>query len=165
MTATGEGSRCVRAATPADIPAILEFIRQLGVYEKLEHLVRTDDGRLHEHLFGDRPACEALIGELDGVPRGFALFFQSYSTFELMPCYWLEDLFVEEAARGRGLGKALLAELARLTVERGFPRLDWYVLEWNKPSIDFYHHLGARMLDDWRVCRLEGDALRNVAQS
>lgn len=155
----------IRPAERHDVDTILRFIRELARYEKLEHEVDTSAERLHEHLFGERPVCEARIGEVDGVARGFALFFTSYTTFTTRPCMWLEDLFVEPEARGRGLGRALLADLAALCVERGMPRLDWYVLDWNEPAIGFYRRLGARTLDDWRVCRLQGEALAAMGRA
>ena len=154
----------VRSATPADLQLISQLIRDLAEYEKLAHEVRFDEAVLAEHLFGPRPHAEVIIGEMDGAPQGFALFFHNFSTFEGKPGIYLEDLFVRPEARGAGLGKALLAELARLAVERGCARLEWSVLDWNAPSIAFYRGLGARSMDDWTTMRVDGDALSDLAR-
>ncbi|WP_152221725.1 GNAT family N-acetyltransferase [Pseudomonas sp. SCB32] len=153
----------LRPAVPADIPLILELITELADYERLVHEVKADAQRMHDHLFGPRPYAEVLIGEVDGEPQGFALFFHNYSTWLSQPGIYLEDLFVRPASRGAGLGKALLTELARLAVERGCGRLEWSVLDWNEPAIGFYESLGARPQDEWTVYRLTGDALRDLA--
>ncbi|WP_371234124.1 N-acetyltransferase family protein [Pseudomonas sp. QE6] len=153
----------LRPAVPADIPLIIELITELADYERLVHEVKADAQRMHDHLFGPRPYAEVLIGEVDGLPQGFALFFHNYSTWLSQPGIYLEDLFVRPAARGAGLGKALLTELARLAVERGCGRLEWSVLDWNEPAIGFYRSLGARPQDEWTVYRLTGDALRELA--
>ena len=157
-------SLSIRPATPADLPLIAELIRALAEYEKLADEVRFDEAVLGEKLFGPRPYAEVLIGEVDGEALGFALFFHNFSTFEGRPGIYLEDLFVQPAARGRGLGKALLAELARLAVERGCARLEWWVLDWNEPSIGFYKSLGARAMDEWTVMRVDGEALTQLAR-
>ena len=149
----------IRSALAADLPLIASLIRALATYEKLAHEVRFDETVLGEKLFGPRPYAEVLIGEVDGAPQGFALFFHNFSTFEGKPGIYLEDLFVTPEARGSGLGTALLAELARLTVERDCARLEWSVLDWNEPSIGFYKSLGARAMDGWTGMRVEGDAL------
>lgn len=154
----------IRSATPADLPLIAAFIRELADYEKLAHEVRFDESTLARHLFGPRPHAEVLIGEVDGAPQGFALFFHNFSTFEGKPGIYLEDLFVRPAARGHGLGKALLKELARLAVERDCARLEWWVLDWNAPAIGFYRSLGARPMDDWTLMRVDGPALRALAK-
>lgn len=154
----------IRPATAADLPLIGELIRALAEYEKLAHEVRFDEAKLAEKLFGPRPYAEVLIGEVDREPLGFALFFHNFSTFEGRPGIYLEDLFVHPAARGKGLGKALLAELARLAVERDCARLEWAVLDWNEPSIGFYKALGARPLDEWTVMRVDGTALAALAE-
>src|SRR6266545_3751742 len=125
------------AATPADVPLILTLIRELAEYEKLSHEVVATEDQLRSTLFGDRPISEVVIARLDGAPVGFALFFPNYSTFLGKPGLYLEDLFVRPAARGLGIGRALLEYLARLTVERGWGRLEWRVLDWNEPSIAF----------------------------
>lgn len=153
----------IRPATPADLPLIGALITELAVYEKLADEVRFDPAVLGEHLFGPRPMAEVVIGELDGTPQGFALFFHNFSTFEGRPGIYLEDLFVRPAARGAGLGKALLAELAQLAVARGCARFEWSVLDWNEPSIGFYKALGARAMDDWTVMRVDGPALSALA--
>lgn len=153
----------VRAATPDDLPLIAELIRALADYEMLAHEVRFDEAVLGEKLFGSRPYAEVLIGEADGAPMGFALFFHNFSTFEGRPGIYLEDLFVRPEGRGVGLGKALLAALARLAVERDCARLEWSVLDWNAPSIGFYKSLGARPMDDWTVMRMDGAALASLA--
>ncbi|WP_257544336.1 GNAT family N-acetyltransferase [Sphingopyxis sp. DBS4] len=153
----------IRPATPADLPLIAQFIRDLADYEKLAHEVRFDEATLGEKLFGPRPYAEVAIGEIDGQAQGFALFFHNFSTFEGRPGLYLEDLFVRPAARGSGLGKALLAHLAKLCIERDCARLEWSVLDWNTPSIGFYKSLGARMMDEWTVMRVDGDALAALA--
>ena len=153
----------IRAAAPADLPLIASLIRELAEYEKLLHAVRFDEAVLGKSLFGPEPAAEVLIGELDGKPQGFALFFQNFSTFEGLPGIYLEDLFVRPVARGQGLGKALISAVAALAVERGCARFEWAVLDWNAPSIAFYQALGAVMMNDWRIMRLQGDALESLA--
>ena len=153
----------IRPATPADLALIAAFIRELADYEKLLHEVRFDEATLGDKLFGVRPYAEVAIGEIDGTAQGFALFFHNFSTFEGKPGLYLEDLFVRPAARGSGLGKALLAHLARLCMERDCARLEWSVLDWNAPSIGFYKSLGARMMDEWTVMRVDGDALPALA--
>ena len=153
----------IRSATPADLPLIAGFIRDLAEYEKLSHEVRFDEARLGENLFGARPYAEVVIGEIDGAAQGFALFFHNFSTFEGRPGIYLEDLFVRPEARGSGLGKALLAHLAQLCVARDCARLEWSVLDWNAPSIAFYKSLGAAILDEWKICRCTGDALKTLA--
>ncbi len=154
----------VRPATPADLPLIAELIRALADYEKLAHEVRFDETTLAAKLFGPRPYAEVIIGEVDGTAQGFALFFHNFSTFEGRPGVYLEDLFVRPAARGSGLGKALLAELARIAVERDCARLEWSVLDWNEPAIGFYKALGAKLMDEWTVFRVDGTALETLAQ-
>ncbi|MEK6703657.1 MAG: GNAT family N-acetyltransferase [Planctomycetota bacterium] len=156
MTST---SLQIRPATRADIPTIVRFIRELAEYEKLLHVCRTTESALASQLFGERPYAECLIGELGGKPEGFALFFHNFSTFECKPGIYLEDLYVSPVARGKGLGKALLLTLARLAVQRGCARLEWAVLDWNTPAIEFYHSIGAVAMDEWTVMRLTGDAL------
>lgn len=153
----------IRPAANADLPLIAQFIRDLAEYEKLAHEVRFDEEALGERLFGARPYAEVLIGEIDGEPQGFALFFHNFSTFEGKPGVYLEDLFVRPEARGSGLGKALLQRLAQIAVERDCARLEWAVLDWNEPSIQFYKSLGAKMMDEWTVMRVDGDALGALA--
>jgi len=153
----------ITPASEADVPLLLRFIRDLAVYEKLAHeVVATEDG-LRRTLFGERRYAEALLARLDGVPVGFALFFHNYSTFLGKPGLYLEDLFVEPAQRGKGVGKALLQRLAAIAVERDCGRLEWAVLDWNAPAIAFYRALGATPMHDWTVFRLEGAALQAMA--
>ncbi len=150
----------VRPATRADLPLVAQLIRDLAAYEKLSHAVRFDEATLGEHLFGPRPMAEVLVAEQDGVGQGFALFFHNFSTFEGKPGIYLEDLYVRPEARGAGLGKALLQALAGLAIARGCARLEWSVLDWNAPSIAFYRSLGARMMDEWRIMRVDSAALQ-----
>lgn len=153
----------VRAAREADVGVIQAMIRELAEYERLAHIVVSTEADLRKHLFGPSPAAEALVGELDGRVEGFALFFHNYSTFVGKRGIYLEDLFVRPHARGRGLGAALLARLAQLAIERECGRLEWAVLDWNEPAIEFYRRLGAAVLPDWRICRLTGDSLAAAA--
>ena len=155
-------SNTIRSATPADLPLIAQLIRDLAVYEKLASEVRFDEAVLGAKLFGPRPYAEVVIGEVAGVAQGFALFFHNFSTFEGRPGIYLEDLFVRPEARGSGLGKALLAHLASLAVERDCARLEWSVLDWNAPAIGFYQKLGARLMDEWTVMRLDGAELSRL---
>jgi len=155
----------IRAATPEDVPLILQLIRELAEYERLAHEVRATEARLHATLFVPHPAAEVVIAELDSTPVGFAVFFASYSTWEATPGLYLEDLFVRPEARGRGVGRELLEHVARLTVARGWARLEWRVLDWNEPSIAFYRRLGGEPLDDWTVFRVTGDSLKKLAKS
>lgn len=152
----------IRPATAEDLPLIADLIRALADYEKLAHEVRFDEAVLGQKLFGPRPYAEVVIGELDGTPQGFALFFHNFSTFEGKPGIYLEDLFVRPEARGSGLGKALLSHLAALAIERDCARLEWWVLDWNEPSIGFYKSLGAKFMDEWTVMRVDGKALLHL---
>ncbi|MEN0107237.1 MAG: GNAT family N-acetyltransferase [Pseudomonas sp.] len=154
----------LRPATPADVGLILGLIHELAVYEKLADQAVATPEDLTNNLFGPRPFAEVLIGELDGGPQGFALFFPNFSTFLGKPGIYLEDLYVREHARSAGLGKALLARLAHLAVERGCGRLEWSVLDWNEPALGFYRRLGARPQDDWTTYRLSGAALGELAK-
>jgi GNAT superfamily N-acetyltransferase len=153
----------IRPAVATDLPLIAQFIRDLAEYERLAHEVRFDEAVLGDRLFGARPYAEVLIGEIDGAAQGFALFFHNFSTFEGKPGIYLEDLFVRPEARGSGLGKALLKALAALALERDCARLEWWVLDWNEPSIQFYKKLGARTMDEWTTFRVDGDALQELA--
>lgn len=153
----------IRDATAADVPLILQFIRDLAEYERLAHAVVATEETIRQTLFGDRPFAEVIIGEEDGIPAGFALFFHNYSTFLAAPGIYLEDLYVKPEHRGKGYGRALLARLAALAVQRGCGRVEWAVLNWNEPAIGFYKSLGARPQDDWTVYRVTGDALRSLA--
>ena len=153
----------IRAATRADVPELLRLIRELAIYEKLEHQAVGTPEALAAALFGNRPACEALIADSDGRAVGFALFFTTFSTFLCKPGLYLEDLFVEPAHRGSGIGKALLARLAAMTVERGGGRFEWRVLDWNEPSIRFYESLGAVIMREWLLARMTGPELARLA--
>ncbi len=152
----------IRAARAEDLPAIGRLIRGLAEYEKLSDAVEFDESELGRHLFGAPRYAEVLLAEEEGQSVGFALFFHNYSTFLGKPGIYLEDIFVKPECRGRGHGKALLAAIARLAVERGCGRVEWSVLDWNAPSIGFYRRLGARQLDDWLPFRLDGSALERV---
>jgi GNAT superfamily N-acetyltransferase len=155
----------IRPATIDDLDLVIGFVRALADYERLADAVVLDRTLFGCHLFGDKPMAEVLIGEIGGVARGFALFFHNFSTFEGKPGIYLEDLFVEPEARGSGLGKALLARLAQLAIERGCARLEWSVLDWNEPSIAFYKALGATPMDEWTVFRMDGEALVTLANT
>ena len=150
-------------ANERDIPLIHAFVRELAEYERLLHEVVATDDELRRTLFGPRPAAEILIAYDGAEPVGFALFFQTYSTFLAKPGLYLEDLFVRPSARGKGIGRKLLTYLARLAVERNYGRLEWRVLDWNETAIRFYRSIGAQPLDDWTVFRVTGDALRALA--
>jgi GNAT superfamily N-acetyltransferase len=153
----------IRPAEPADVSDIYDMIVELAVFEKLEHLVVATEPLLHEGLFGARPAAEAIVGVEDGQVRAFALFFHNFSTFLTRKGLYLEDLYVRQAHRGKGYGRQMLVELARLAVERGCGRFEWSVLDWNESAITFYQRMGADILPDWRICRVTGDALRQLA--
>lgn len=153
----------IRFATTHDVPAILGFIRELADYERLLHEVVADEQQLKASLFGVRPAAEVLLAELSGTPVGFALFFQSYSTFLAKPGLYLEDLYVQPATRGKGVGLALMSALARIATQRNYGRFEWSVLAWNEPSLQFYANLGAVQMRDWMVHRLIGVPLHQLA--
>jgi GNAT superfamily N-acetyltransferase len=160
---SAEPSVRVRPAERGDTPLILTLIRELAEYERLaEHVVGTEE-QLERHLFGDRPAAEAVIAEIDGEPVGFALYFTTFSTFVARPGIWLEDVFVREEHRRAGVGRALLEHLARLAVERGCGRIEWTALDWNRPAIEFYAGLGARPVAGWTIHRLDRDAIGRLA--
>lgn len=153
----------IKSATIDDVPVVLSFIKKLAEYEKLLHLVTATEEGLREVLFGARPYAETVIAYYQNEPVGFALFFHSFSTFLGKPGIYLEDLFVDSEQRGKGFGKALLAHLAKLAQERDCGRLEWAVLNWNQPSIDFYESLGAQPMNEWTVYRLTGKALERLA--
>ena len=160
-TPAADGSPArTRLATRADVPVIVELIRDLAVYEHLEHLATATPARLEVELFGDRPTCECIIGEHDGAPVGFALFFHNFSTYLCRKGLYLEDLFVRPTARGTGMGKRLLQALAQVAVERGCGRFEWSVLDWNVDAQGFYERMGATILPDLRICRVTGEALQ-----
>ena len=158
-------SALIRAATPADVPAIFDFIRQLAEYERLTHTLEASEADIGQALFGSRPRCGCEIAEIDGAPVGFSLWFYTFSTFRGRAGIYVEDLFVLPEARGRGAGKALLTGLARRCVEEGLGRLEWAVLDWNAPSIAFYDSLGAERMDQWTARRLAGAALEALAHA
>ncbi len=155
----------IRPATVADTALIVHFIRGLAEYEKLSHEVTADEAQIRAQLFpaDGRPPAECVLAFSDGQPAGFALFFTNFSTFLAKPGLYLEDLFVEPDLRGRGIGKSLLLHLAKLANQRGCGRMEWSVLDWNQPAIDFYESIGARRMTDWTICRLTGDALARYA--
>jgi GNAT superfamily N-acetyltransferase len=151
------------SARQEDVPTILELIRGLGEYERLSHeIVATEDG-LRKWLFGERPAAEVVLAYVDATVVGFALFFHNFSTFLGRPGLYLEDLFVKPEWRGRGIGQRLLVYLAALAVDRGCGRMEWTVLDWNEPALRFYERMGARVMKEWKLCRLTGDSLARVA--
>ena len=153
----------IRPATVDDVPLIRALIGELAEYERLADAAVATDADLREQLFGAHPAAEVLIGEVDGEAAGFALFFHNFSTFLGKRGLYLEDLFVRPAARGVGLGKHLMAALARIAVQRDCGRFEWSVLDWNAPAIGFYRRIGAVGMDEWTVQRLEGEALHALA--
>jgi len=153
----------IEPAGPGDVPEILALIRDLAVYERLEHQVVATERGLRETLFGEKPAAEVLFARVGPRVAGFALFFSNYSTFLGQPGLYLEDLYVRPEYRGQGCGKALLARLAALAVERRCGRLEWAVLDWNEPAIGFYRRLGAVPMSDWTVFRLTGESLVRLA--
>ena len=174
MTKTPDTDIVIRVATVDDVPAILGFIRDLAEYEKLSHEVVATEAALRSTLFGARPSAEVIIAEIAGHADadplhsspsavGFALFFQSYSTFLAKPGMYLEDLFVRPAARGRGVGSALLSALAKIAVDRDYGRFEWSVLDWNEPALKVYRAVGAVPMSEWTVQRLTGTSLEALA--
>jgi GNAT superfamily N-acetyltransferase len=154
----------VRLAEPNDCSVIFELIQALAEYEKLSHAVTGNPEALKEHLFGTPRYVEAAIAEYVGQAVGFALFFRNYSTFLTKPGIYLEDLFVLPEYRRKGIGKALLTKLAQIAIERDCGRLEWSVLDWNESAQAFYRHMGAAILDEWRICRVMGDELTYLAR-
>jgi GNAT superfamily N-acetyltransferase len=153
----------IRPATPADVPTILRFIRELALYEREPDAVVATEADLLRDGFGPTPRFTALIAELDGAPAGFALYFTSYSTWRGHHGIRLEDLYVTPALRGKGIGKALLARIAQIAVAEGCPRVEWDVLDWNAPAIAVYERIGASILTEWRIMRLSGEAIHALA--
>jgi GNAT superfamily N-acetyltransferase len=153
----------IREATPDDVPVILSMIGELAAYERAPEAAQATEPQLKEALFGAQPAAFALIAEAGGAPVGFALWFRNFSTWTGTHGVYLEDLYVRPEARGGGHGKALLAALAKICVDRGYERFEWSVLDWNEPSIGFYRSIGAQPMDEWTVFRLTGEALHNLA--
>ncbi len=150
-------------ATEQDVAVVLEMIRGLAAYERLSHTVTATEQKLRETLFGEHPFAEVVLASVENETVGFAVFFTTYSTYLAEPGLYLEDLFVKPQARGKGVGSALLTYLARLAIERGWSRVEWSVLHWNAPAIQFYRKIGAALLDDWKICRLTGESLARVA--
>ncbi|MEO6362452.1 MAG: GNAT family N-acetyltransferase [Caldimonas sp.] len=159
VPAAARGAFRIRPAEARDCEGIVALIRGLAVYEKLEHLVQATPQTLHPHLFGPKPAAEALVVEAGARLVGFALFFTNFSTFLARPGLYLEDLFVEPASRGQGIGQALLTRLAQTAVARGCGRFEWSVLDWNDDAIRFYERMGAVVMPEWRICRIAGETL------
>lgn len=155
----------IRPATVGDVDAIHQLICDLAAYENALDQVKASPGQLRDALFAPQPAVHALVADVDGAVVGFALYFHSYSTWEGVHGIYLEDLYVRPERRGTGLGKALLTSLAAIAASGGLARVEWSVLDWNTPSIDFYRHLGAVPMDEWTVFRLTGDALTAAAES
>jgi GNAT superfamily N-acetyltransferase len=154
----------IRPATVVDVPVIFELIQALAEYEQLTHLVTGSARDLENHLFGEKPYAEALVAEAGDRVMGFALYFWNYSTFLAKPGIYLEDLFVLPEYRRQGIGKALLTRLAQVAIAQGAGRLEWSVLDWNQPAIDFYERLGATVLPDWRICRVTGETLGTLGK-
>jgi len=153
----------IRPATLADVTLILSFIRELAEYEKLAHEVVATESELSRWLFGEQPVARVLIAEQLGEPAGFALFFLNFSTFLARPGIFLEDLYVRPALRGKGIGKALLKELVKTAAREGYGRVEWAVLDWNTPAIEFYGSLGAKPMTDWTIFRLNSTAINSLA--
>lgn len=154
----------IRAAAESDVPVILSFIKKLAAYERLTHEVVATETLLRETLFGSLRTAEVAIGYCEGKPIGFVLFFHNYSTFLGRPGLYIEDLFVDEAFRRRGFGRALLLYVAQLANERRCGRLEWAVLDWNQPAINFYRKLGAVAMNEWTIYRVTGEALEKLAE-
>lgn len=150
----------LRPAELRDVGAIVQLIRDLAEFERLTHLLQVTPEKLRPQLFGEKPAAEAMVAELDGQVVAFALYFTNFSTFLAQPGLYLEDLYVQPAQRGLGIGQALLTRLAALAVERGYGRFEWSVLDWNENAIRFYQRMGATVMPDWRICRIAGDGLK-----
>jgi GNAT superfamily N-acetyltransferase len=155
----------IHSATPADVPLILRFIRDLAAFEREPDAVKATEPMLHAALFGPEAVAEAVIAEIHGAPMGFALFFRNFSTWTGLTGLYLEDLYVTPEARGAGVGTALLRHLAGIAHDRGYGRFEWAVLDWNTPAIDFYAKMGAEAKDEWRIRRVSGPALAKMAQS
>ena len=153
----------IRSATAADVPVIRQLIRELAEYERLTHEAVVTESELRETLFGPRPWAEVLIGEAGAEVAGFALFFHNYSTFVGKPGLYVEDVFVRPQFRGRGLGTELFRRMARIAVDRGCGRMEWAVLDWNEPALNFYRKIGAVPMNDWTVQRLVGVKLLELA--
>ncbi|MCA2710726.1 MAG: GNAT family N-acetyltransferase [Microcystis sp. M015S2] len=155
----------IRAAVATDVKAIFDLIVALAAYQELSHLMTGNSQALGEHLFGEKPDIEALVAEVEGKIVGFALFFTNYSTFITKPGIYLEDIFVLPDYRSQGIGKALLMAVAKIAVARDAGLLEWTVLEWNQLAIDFYGKMGAKVFQEWQICRLTGTALTQLGNS
>ena len=155
----------IRPATAADVPIILELIRALATYERAPNEVTATEDGLNKVLFGEKPAAEVLLAFENETAVGFAVFFHNFSTWLGRPGLYLEDLFVRPEDRGKGYGRALLIHLAKIARDRGCGRMEWAVLDWNDPAIQFYHKLGAKPMDEWTVFRLTRDGIKRLAES
>lgn len=155
----------IRPATASDLPAMMVLVRELAEYERLAHAVVATEASFAAALFGERPTAEALVAIVDGEMVGYAIYFQNFSTFVGRAGIYLEDLYVRPACRGKGIGKGLLARVAQVAVERQCQRLEWAVLDWNEPSIQFYKSLGAEPLDEWTIFRMAPAAIAKLAET
>ena len=155
----------IRQISVAELPALLELIRELARFERLEHEVEATIDSLHESIFGERPVAGALLAYSKGALAGYALYFFTFSSFTGRPGIWLDDLYVRPAFRHQGRGRALIEAVARIGAERGCRRFEWAALNWNTPAIDFYRKLGARVMDDWVMLRLNAEGLRQMASN
>ncbi|MCR5883220.1 GNAT family N-acetyltransferase [Rhizobacter sp. J219] len=160
---TATPSAVLRAAELRDVQAIVGLIRELAEFEKLTHLLQVTPEKLRPQLFGEKPVAEAMVAELQGEVVAFALYFTNFSTFLAQPGLYLEDLYVQPAHRGKGIGESMLTRLAKLAVDRGYGRFEWCVLDWNENAIRFYKRMGATVMPDWRLSRVTGDALAALA--
>ncbi len=158
-------SLVIRHATEADVPLLFQMIMELAEYEKLTHEVVGTEALLHDAMFGERKVVEGLLVSWNGQPAGYAMFFHNFSTFLCRPGLYIEDIYVRESMRGHGIGKKIMIYLAQVAKERGCGRMEWSVLDWNEPSIQFYKKIGAVLLDEWTTCRVTGIALDQLANS
>ena len=154
----------IRRAGQEDVPVLLQFIKKLALYERLSHVVTATEEILRRNLFGEKRVAQAILAEYQGAVAGFAVFFYNFSTFEGKPGIFIEDLYVDESHRRRGIGLAMFMHVARLAKEHGCGRLEWSVLDWNEPAIRFYKNLGATPLSDWTTYRLAGESLRRITE-
>lgn len=159
MPLDGNPAYALRAAELRDVVPIVGLIRELAEFEKLTHLLQVTPEKLRPHLFGEKAVAESMVAEVKGEVVAFALYFTNFSTFLAQPGLYLEDLYVQPAQRGKGIGEALLTRLGKLAAERGYGRFEWSVLDWNESAIRFYQRMGATVMPDWRICRITGDAL------
>jgi GNAT superfamily N-acetyltransferase len=164
MTETTHALFSIRSAQRSDAPLILEFVKELADYERLSHQVVATVADFEQHLFGPQPAAHVVIGYEGDTPVGFALYFLNFSTFLGRPGIYLEDLFVRPEYRGRGYGKALLVHLGQIALQKNYGRVEWSVLDWNQPAIDFYQSIGARQLSEWIINRVDGPGIEALAK-